>query len=98
MEWKQSPLTFVEQLQLLPLTFSLTFPESASSFPHPTTKQKGQEGDKGCRPLEEFSRIRIIPFEYYVTGSTSPGKSLTCFTIVKNYNDKNIYTGNAQST
>lgn len=63
-EWnrKQSPLTFVEQLQLLPFTFSLDVPESASSFPHPTTKQKGQEGDKGCRPLERVFQNQNYSF------------------------------------
>lgn len=63
-EWnrKQSPLTFAEQLQLLPLTFSPDDPESASSFPHPTTKQKEQEGDKGCCPLERVFQNQNYSF------------------------------------
>lgn len=49
-EWnrKQSPLTFAEQLQFLPLTFSPDDPESASSFPMPPPNRKNRKEIKGA--------------------------------------------------
>lgn len=47
-EWNRKKRSFDLRRRAPPLTFSSDIPESASSFPHPTTKQKEQEGDKGA--------------------------------------------------
>lgn len=61
-------MTFVQQLQLLPLMLSFEMTESASSFPSPTTKQKELEGEKCFRKCFPKS---VIPFEDYIIDSVS---------------------------